>query len=259
MLFTDQLNNAIELQSFPKRIISIVPSQTELLWDLGLREELIGITKFCIHPKEVFETKTRIGGTKQLNIEKIRALNPDVIIGNKEENEQSQIEALQKEFKVWMSDIYNLDDALQSIIKIGELVDRTIKAQQIASRIRDSFKYIPQFSQSVLYLIWKNPYMAAGHATFIGDMLTQLGLHNVIENPAGRYPEVTIEEIKCLSPELVFLSSEPYPFKDQHLQELQKELPQTKILLVDGELFSWYGSRLLKSVDYFQDLSNNLR
>lgn len=258
MLFTDQLNNTIDLQTYPKRIISIVPSQTELLWDLGIREELVGITKFCIHPKEVFETKTRVGGTKQLNIEKIRALNPDVIIGNKEENEQSQIETLQKEFKVWMSDIYTLDDALKSISKIGELVDKKTKAQEIASYIKTSFNDIPHFNKSVLYLIWKNPYMATGNATFIGDVLKKLGLNNVIENPQGRYPELAIEEMKQLNPELIFLSSEPYPFKDQHIQELQQVLPQTKILLVDGELFSWYGSRLLKSVDYFKDLFNIL-
>lgn len=258
MRFTDQLNNTFDLPSHPKRIISIVPSQTELLWDLGIKEELLGITKFCIHPKEVFETKTRIGGTKQLNIEKIRALKPDVIIGNKEENEQSQIEALQKEFNVWMSDIYTLEDALESILKIGELVDRKEKAQGIAQQIKTSFNDIPYFNKSVLYLIWKNPYMASGHATFIGDVLKKLGLRNIFENPDGRYPEVSLDEIKHLNPELIFLSSEPFPFKDVHIQELQQILPQTKILLVDGELFSWYGSRLLKSVDYFKSLSNKL-
>ena len=112
MFFTDQLNNTIELTDLPKRVISLVPSQSELLWDLGLREELVGITKFCVHPKEMFHSITRIGGTKTLNITKIRELQPDIIIGNKEENDYSQIIELQKEFKVWMSDIYTLNDFL---------------------------------------------------------------------------------------------------------------------------------------------------
>lgn len=258
MLFTDQLNNTIELQAYPKRIISLVPSQTELLWDLGLREELVGITKFCIHPGELFRSAPRIGGTKKFNFDKIRELKPDLIIGNKEENEQIQIEQLSKEFNVWMSDIYNLEDALNTINSIGGLVNKEDKAKEITQSIKSSFNDIKKMNRSVLYLIWKNPYMAAGKATFIGDMLGKVGLKNVIKNPDGRYPELTINEIQTLDPELVFLSSEPYPFKDKHIEELQKDLPNTKIVLVDGELFSWYGSRLLQSVRYFNDLSNKL-
>lgn len=254
MIFTDHINNTIELKDFPKRIISIVPSQSELLWDLGLRDELIGITKFCIHPAEMFTTIERVGGTKKLNINKIRALSPDIIIGNKEENEQSQINELKEEFNVWMSDIYTLNDALRTIRSIGELVNKKEQANSISNDIERSFEKLGSANKSVLYLIWKKPYMAAGKATFIGDVLNRIGLKNSIEDKNARYPELSIEEIKKLNPELIFLSSEPYPFKEQHILELQQELPQTKILLVDGELFSWYGSRLLKSVDYFNQL-----
>lgn len=258
MIFTDQLNKTVELNNFPKRIISIVPSQSELLWDLGLREELIGITKFCIHPTEMFTTVKRVGGTKKLNIDKIRELSPDLIIGNKEENEQSQIIELQKEFNVWMSDIYTLNDAIKTIRSIGELVNKKEEAISISNSIEQSFKKLNSINKSVLYMIWKKPYMAAGKDTFIGDILNRLGLKNVIEDPKARYPELSIEEIKNLNPQLLFLSSEPYPFKEQHILELQEELPQTKISLVDGELFSWYGSRLLKSVGYFNQLIPDL-
>lgn len=258
MLFTDQLNNTIELKSYPRRIISLVPSQTELLWDLGLREELIGITKFCIHPKELFVKAPRIGGTKKFNFDKIRELKPDLIIGNKEENEQVQIEQLSKEFNVWMSDIFNLNDALKTINAIGTLVNKEDKAKEITGSVARSFNNLKSISKRVLYLIWKDPYMAAGKATFIGDMLGKIGLQNVIESPDGRYPELTVNDIQVLDPELIFLSSEPYPFKDKHIKELQKDLPNARIILVDGELFSWYGSRLLHSVDYFNDLSNIL-
>lgn len=257
VLFTDQLNNTIELKTFPKRIISIVPSQSELLWDLGLREELVGITKFCIHPSQMFNSVERVGGTKTLNLEKIRALKPDVIIGNKEENEQLQILELQQEFPVWMSDIYTLQDALQMMEGIGTLVNKTQQAETIKNTIQTSFLNLPHKPQSVLYLIWNKPYMAAGKATFIGDMLNKIGLQNVLEQNS-RYPELSIEEIIALNPELVFLSSEPYPFKQEHMDELQQHLPASKIILVDGELFSWYGSRLTKSVAYFHELMRTL-
>ena len=259
MQFTDQLNNTIEIKSYPKRIISLVPSQSELLWDLGLREELAGITKFCIHPQEMFVSIDRVGGTKTLNIDKIRALKPDLIIGNKEENEQSQILELQKEFTVWMSDIYTLEDSLSMIEKLGALVNRVEESQTITNSIETSFLNLLKVNKSVLYFIWREPYMAAGNATFIGDILKRIGLVNKISDEQARYPELNLDEIKLLNPELILLSSEPYPFKVNHISELQDILPHSKIILVDGELFSWYGSRLQKSVAYFNELITHFK
>ena len=257
MLFTDQLNKTIQLETCPQRIISIVPSQSELLWDLGLKEELVGITKFCIHPQQMFDSIERVGGTKNLNIDKIRALKPDVIIGNKEENEQSQIIELQKEFNVWMSDIFTLQDALQMIDGIGALVNKSNETNRIKHQIQHSFLNLQQISKTGLYLIWNKPYMVAGRATFIGDMMQKIGIHNVLEQNS-RYPELSLEEIKILHPDIILLSSEPYPFKEEHIKELQNELPKSKVILVDGEFFSWYGSRLAKSVTYFNELIKDI-
>ena len=254
MIFIDHLKNKIELTQTPKRIISLVPSQSELLWDLGLRDELIGITKFCIHPNEMFKLKDRVGGTKTLNINKIRSLNPDLIIGNKEENEYAQIKELQNEFPVWMSDIYNLYDAYKMISDIGELVNKKNEATRLVSNIQKTFSVIKKYNKTVLYLIWKNPYMAAGKATFIGDVLNQMGLINSLKNSDLRYPELTMDEIKNLNPDFIFLSSEPFPFKESHINELKQLVPNATVKLVDGELFSWYGSRLLKSVKYLNNL-----
>jgi ABC-type Fe3+-hydroxamate transport system substrate-binding protein len=254
MIIKDQINNIIEIKSVPKRIISLVPSQSELLWDLGLRDELLGITKFCIYPDEMFKSVERIGGTKTLNLQKIRELNPDLIIGNKEENDEKQIIELQKEFPVWMSDIYNLQDALFMIHSIGEIVNRAEEAEVIRATIETSFLNLNKINQSVLYLIWNNPFMAAGKATFIGDMIKKMGLKNVLFATNGRYPQLTLNDIKQLNPELVYLSSEPFPFGLKHIEELKTILPESKIQLVDGEMFSWYGSRLLKSVKYFNQL-----
>lgn len=254
MIFKDQLGQHIELTQIPKRIISLVPSQSELLWDLGLRAELIGITKFCIHPNEMFKFKDRVSGTKTLDIQKIRSLKPDLIIGNKEENEYAQIKELQNEFPVWMSDIYNLNDAYNMISDIGKLVNKKNEATRLVSNIQKSFSVIKKYNKTVLYLIWKNPFMAAGNSTFIGDVLNQMGLINSLKSSDLRYPELTMDEIKNLNPNLIFLSSEPFPFKESHINELKQLVPNATVKLVDGELFSWYGSRLLKSVEYLNNL-----
>jgi ABC-type Fe3+-hydroxamate transport system substrate-binding protein len=256
-LYVDQLNREIVLGSVPQRIVSLVPSQTELLYDLGLREEVSGITKFCIHPGEWFRTKPRIGGTKKINFEKIVALNPDLIIGNKEENDQLQVEELMNRYAVWMSDIKNLDDAIVMIESVGQLVAKKNEALKISADIKSKFNTLkPQdFSEqpSVVYLIWKDPMITVGNDTFIHDMLSRCGLKNVFSHQT-RYPELTKEELGALEPDLILLSSEPYPFKEKHRVEFQSLFPETKVLLADGEMFSWYGSRLSKAPEYFHSL-----
>jgi len=253
-LYTDQMNRTVDIPYTPKKIISIVPSQTELLFDLGLNEEIIGVTKFCIHPADKVKRKPKVGGTKKLNINQIKKLNPDLIIGNKEENEKDQIEELMQHLPVWMSDISNLDDAVDMIRKVGRLVDREEKADLMASTISDSFDNLKIKSSSlkVAYLIWRKPYIVAGKGTFIDDMLKRCGLKNAFDEE--RYPEVFPGQIVEADPDLVFLSSEPYPFTDRHITEFQALAPDAKIQLVDGELFSWYGSRLLQAPEYFKQL-----
>lgn len=257
--FTDQLGRVITLPHPPRRIISLVPSQTELLHHLGLQEEVIGITRFCIYPEVWFRNKTRIGGTKQVRLDRIAALQPDLIIGNKEENERSQIEALMADFPVWMSDIFNLSDSLTMIEAVGALVDRTEKAKQLTEQIAGRFQSFEEKVQRknitrVAYLIWDQPMMVAGSPTFIDDLLQRCGWENAFLNREERYPEVTVEELQLAAPELILLSSEPYPFREKHLQKLQKLCPKATILLVDGELFSWYGSRLLHTPAYLSEL-----
>lgn len=261
--FVDQLHRKVTINYPPKRIVSIVPSQTELLFDLGLDEEVIGITKFCIHPIEKFATRTKVGGTKKLRIEQIRQLQPDLIIGNKEENTQHEVELLMEEFPVWMSDISNLEDAMTTITQIGEIVDREPEAAYLNHLINAGFTDLQALAltkgiqQNVAYLIWKDPYMFAGSATFIDDILRKIGLQNVITQ--SRYPEIGLEELKTKNCQLVFLSSEPYPFKEKHIEEIKFLLPEAKVMLVDGEMFSWYGSRLVKAVNYLFHLQDELK
>lgn len=255
--YTDQLGNTLELQESPKRIISIVPSQSEFLWDLGLGDNLVGITKFCIHPDTMFRSVERVGGTKQLILDKIRRLKPDLIIGNKEENDQSQIEALQKEFSVWMSDIYTLDDSFKMMLSIGAMTGKKEKSVQMVEELKNSLSKIKDIfqKQKVAYFIWSKPYMLAAKNTFIDHVLCYLGLENALIN-YERYPELTVKNLKALNPEFCFLSSEPFPFNEKHVNDLQVILPNSKILIVDGEVFSWYGTRLLRLADYGKKLKD---
>ncbi|MGY3052097.1 ABC-type Fe3+-hydroxamate transport system substrate-binding protein [Pedobacter sp. UYEF25] len=261
--FVDQLRNSVTINFPPKRIISIVPSQTELLFDLGLDDEVVGLTKFCIHPIEKFTSRTKVGGTKKLNLEVIEQLQPDLIIGNKEENSKEDITFLQQRFPVWMSDIYTIEDAVEMICQIGSLVDRAPEAHYLKHLIeagsRDLASLAAQNSASkrVAYLIWKDPYMAAGQNTFINSMLINIGVINMVN--LNRYPTISFEELSALNCELVLLSSEPYPFKEKHFAKIKEALPNSEVLLVDGEMFSWYGSRMVKAVQYFFELQKSLQ
>jgi len=256
---TDQTGHKITLKGPPQKIISLVPSQTELLYDLGLDKETIGITRFCIHPESWYRTKTRIGGTKDLHLDQIRNLQPDLVIANKEENTREQVEEIRKFCPVWTSDIGNLKDALEMIRGIGRITGKNESSNRLASAIEADLTIVSKefIPLNAAYLIWKEPYMTVGGDTFINDMLKICGLNNVFSHKF-RYPEVTVEEIKAISPNVVLLSSEPYPFREKHIGILEQQLPGVKVLLADGEMFSWYGSRLLHSANYFRYLRAHL-
>jgi ABC-type Fe3+-hydroxamate transport system substrate-binding protein len=251
--FVDQVGHRIQLHSRPRRIISLVPSQTELLFDLGLNEEIVGITKFCVHPQQWFQMKPRVGGTKQVNIDAIDGLQPDLIIANKEENSREQVEMLATRYAVWTSDIKNLQDALWMIEAIGDITAKSRPAQVLADKIRRKFEQLPPVNRPkrAAYLVWKNPYMTVGHDTFIHTMMTVAGFENVFSD-RERYPVVTPDEIAARQPEYLLLSSEPFPFSQKHIAPTAAEFPSSKIRLVDGEMFSWYGSRLVEAAAYFE-------
>ena len=264
---TDQLGRIVHFTHPFQKIISLVPSQTELLYDLGLDKEIVGITKFCVHPREWFLHKAKVGGTKKIRFESIHQLNPDLIIANKEENNQQDVEKLAADYTLWISDIKELDDACGMIIALGQLTGREAKAAWIIDQIRSRFSKLRQWlidfsadrnMPATAYLIWQNPYMAAGAGTFIHHLMACCGFRNIFEN-RPRYPEINISDLQARGCELLLLSSEPFPFKEKHLAQIQQKLPDTRILLVDGEMFSWYGSRLLLAPAYFEQLLLQIR
>ena len=259
MQFTDQMNRTIRLESAPKRIVSLVPSQTELLFDLGLEKEVVGITKFCVHPENWFKSKTRVGGTKKVNFEKIRELNPDLIIANKEENTESEIKQLMKEYPIWISDIQNLEDALEMIFLIGKMTNTNAKAKSIIHNIQEGFDLLsPLHTKKTAYFIWQNPMMSINKSRFIHDMMNICGFENVFASANDDYPEISKEQLQKANPEIILLSSEPYPFTDKHIKQFQEICPTAIIKLVDGEMFSWYGSRLQDAPNYFQHLLKSI-
>ena len=256
MYHTDQIGHEIKLLDAPKRIISLVPSQTEFLFDIGLHNELIALTRFCIYPADRVKSKVKIGGTKNFSIQKIRSLKPDLIIGNKEENYEEGIAILQQEFPVWMSDITSLGDALDMMTSLGKICGAEARAKSVVERIEASFSLLlttETRKKSVAYFIWRKPYMVAASGTFIDAMLMHLSCYNVFQNKC-RYPEISLEELKEAQPEFIFLSSEPYSFSARHFEEFREAVPKAKVILVEGEMFSWYGSRLLQTPDYFRKL-----
>ena len=235
------------------RIVSLVPSITESLFDFGLTEiEVVGRTKFCIHPQTLITNVPVIGGTKNLNLDKIKSLKPDLIIANKEENEKLQIEELGKYFEIWLTNIENLQDNQNFLTELGTLLNKQGLALNFNEKINVIFDSSKELApKKVAYLIWKNPYMTVGSDTFIHEIIEKLGFTNLFED-SKRYPEISVNQMK--EAEYVFLSSEPFPFQQKHIDELQKELPDSKIILVDGEAFSWYGTHLSRCGDYFKTL-----
>ena len=255
MQFKDQLNNIITLTKTPQRIVSLVPSQTELLVDLGLGDKLVGITKFCVHPSRLRKEIKVVGGTKTLHFDKVQQVSPDLIICNKEENTREMVMELQKIAPVWVSDIYTIEESLQMIESIGAICDVKEKASEIIETIQfekqDFLKFINhKLSQKVAYVIWKKPLMVAGKNTFINTLLKLNKFENVCEENT-RYPEIDISKLKNV--DQVLLSTEPFPFKQKDAQRLSNEIGKP-VKIVDGEFFSWYGSRLGKAFQYFKTL-----
>lgn len=255
MLFVDDLGHELKLEDYPQRIVSLVPSITLTLFDLGADHLLVGRTKFCVEPKEKVDSIKTVGGTKQVDFELIASLSPDLILLNKEENTKEIYFALKEIAPVFVSEVVNLEDNYRMIIQLGELTNTSSKAEEIVKETIENFAQLDSniSPKNVLYFIWKDPYLSVGGDTFIHQMIESMGWKNIYATKK-RYPQVDVMEAQKLQPDIILLSSEPYPFKEKHIQEMQVLFPKSKILLVNGEYFSWHGSKIRFSPNYFQKL-----
>jgi len=264
LTITDQIGVTHTFENTPKRIVSLVPSQTETLFELGLEDKIIGITKFCVHPYHLKATKLSVGGTKKVHIEKIRALNPDIIVANKEENTLEIVESLRDICPVWVTDVRSVEDSIQMIADFGEIFNRRTDAKNWIEKTRFALADFQNFiadkpTRKSAYLIWREPYMAAGKDTFIDALLQLNKFTNIYANREDRYPEVEVRKMRIQGdPDVVFLSSEPYPFKEEHAFEIGRSTHHAKTVFVDGEMFSWHGVRLVRAFEYFKILHNRL-
>lgn len=239
-------------------IVSLVPSITELLADLDLDEELVGLTRFCILPEGWKSRKRIVGGTKNVNIERVEELKPDLVIANREENVREQVEAIARFAEVHLTDVSTVEEGIAMIREVGNLVGRGNAAEAMAGEIESGFAALDHTDTiPCAYLIWRRPYMAAGGDTFISDVMHQSGLRNVLADQQ-RYPEVDVDHLAASGARAVLLSSEPFPFEETHALELREAMPGMRVELVDGQLFSWYGSRMRLMPPYLKGLKRHL-
>ena len=258
MVITDQTGRKLNLEKVPVRVVSCVPSISELIYDLTSPDVLVGCTKFCIFPEELRKNCIIIGGTKNLRIDAIRDLNPDLVIVNKEENVKEQVEELMEGFPVYVSDVKNFDDGIMLIKDLAQMLGVEEAGETMCEEIENRFREIQNSgadseSKEVVYFIWRNPWMTIGGDTYINDILKKAGYKNMFSN-LSRYPEISLDQLKNHPGGEILLSSEPYPFGEKDRDFLEDELPQWDIKLVDGSMFSWYGSRMLKAADYLASL-----
>lgn len=236
------------------------PSQTATLYHFGLGQRIAGRTHFCIHPQPEVEQAVRIGGTKQVKFDRIHELKPDLIVAEKEENTPEMVEELARDYPVYVTDVRDLPSALKMMRDLGQITGLADAGVELAQKVESGLQTVTRLPKplSCAYLIWRKPWMAAGSDTFIHTMLQQCGLHNVASEWQGRYPEFDLQALSQAAPDIVLLSSEPFPFAEKHLREIATVLPDAKLRLVDGEMFSWYGSHLLEAPSYLNALIEDL-
>ena len=253
--FQDHLGRTVELAQSPRRIVSLCPSLTETLFALGLQDRIVGRTSFCVHPAQRVDAVPTVGGIRNVDLAAVAALRPDLVIAAKEENRREDVEALAAFVPVFVMDVASYQEALRAIRDLGAITGRERPAAEMAVEISRRFERLPRgLVRRVAYLIWRDPYTTVGRETYVHSLLARCGLKNLAAGLPGRYPQVTLEHLRTLAPELVLLSSEPFPFDQSHVDELTPRLPRSKLVLVDGEMFSWYGGRMILAADYLADL-----
>ena len=243
------------------RIVSLVPSITELLCELGLADQLVGRTGFCVHPKEVVRKIPKVGGTKSVNLEKVRALRPTHVIVNVDENRKETADAL-AEFvpKVIVTHPLGPLDNVALFRQIGDTFERKREAESLCARFDSAYRNVLAKSfrkQSILYLIWKDPWMTVSRDTYVSRTLALFGLQTLPDSAAARYPKISLAESWLQNVDLVLLSSEPYRFQEKHRDQIRNTLNKPA-RLIDGEMTSWYGSRAIQGLRYLVDFSSSL-
>jgi len=238
------------------RIVCLVPSITELLCDLGLAPQLVGRTGFCIHPWETVRRIPKVGGTKDVKLDKIRALQPTHVIVNIDENRRETAQAVAQFVPhVIVTHPQAPRDNLDLYRLLGAIFDRNVQAERLCTAFEAAYARIaqPQLQgQDVLYLIWREPWMTVAPQTYISQTLALVNWRTLPTKSSERYPEIALESFAG-GVQRVLLSSEPYHFHERHIAKIAAALPGADVSLIDGEMTSWYGSRAIRGMQYLAD------
>lgn len=266
---TDATGEVMDFEQPARRIVSLVPSTTETAFALGAGERLVGVTRFCVRPAEALQRCSTVGGTKSPRLESIRELEPDLVLANQEENRREDVAALRRFTQVYVAFPRDVSSAIEEIDALGNLLGCTEAARSISTELRAALKRLREQARehplfSFLYLIWRNPYMAAGRGTFISAFLNEIGGENAADVRQERYPELTVDDIRGLHPDVVLFGSEPFPFREEHVTELHERLGAEQdrrpaCYLVDGQALSWHGVRMREGIPYLMRLTERLR
>ena len=236
----------------PQRIISLVPSVTELLARWGLAARLMGRTRYCVEPRWIRNTVPAVGGTKDPDLGTIRDLKPDLVILETDENLKETSDALSAVGIPWLAlEIRTVADCAKACLQLGERLGVPDQGKASADAIRSASAGAPRKGPRTTVLIWREPYMAAGPDTYLGDLLRRSGFTPV---GPGRYPQLTEADLRTLAPEVLLLPTEPYRFNARHKKELEAILPAARIHLVEGRALTWYLSRTCEGIALLRDL-----
>lgn len=244
------------------RLVSLCPSLTELLCDLDLADHLVGRTKFCIHPADAVGRIETVGGTKTPRIARILELAPDVVFMNREENRAADAQSLEAAgIRVHATLPRTAAEVAETVRSIGAVTGRTSAAERIAREIETRAARVQRSASGgpavrFAYLIWRDPWMTVNGDTFVSALLSLPGGRNVFGDAGERYPVITAGQLREARPDVVLLSTEPFPFREHHGDELAllTGLSRDRIRVVDGELLSWHGSRTPRGIDYAEQV-----
>ena len=248
------------------QIISLVPSITETLYALGLEEQLVAITRFCIYPEDRVKLKPKVGGTKNPKLEEILEFRPDLVMMNVDENRKEDADALRnKGIRLYVTFPNSIPETCEMLKELGGLLVVEEKTKQMISEILTYSHFQPPARKRTLILIWRNPYMTVAPGTYVDSIASVFGFDNIIAPGQDRYPKLSAEQIVALDPDQVLFPDDPYPFRDRHVEEFRMRFPDMRcvrnngLAWFDGSYFTWFGYRTLLALKEFPAIAKTLR
>ena len=259
LTLADAWGRLLTVRQRPERIVSLVPSLTEALFAFGLEQEVVGVTRFCVEPRRGVVGKTKVGGTKVLDVAKIRALKPDLVVASAEENSPGDVaQLIDYGCPVFVTLVTSVESAIELLRQLAAITGTTAAARPIIQGVKETLAFVEGAGAGrepvrVFCPIWRNPYMTCGRGTYMHDVITVCGGRNVFGERLESYPRLELAEMAALDPQVILLPNEPYRFTKRHKADFKAfaEVTAVKnghIFLIDGKVITWYGPRIAQSL-----------